>query len=148
MASALDILDDLAPISELSNGRTSALLQRADHDPVILIKRNKPSYVLMNIENYRALMERIEDNEDLLLAEKRLANSTGTTISNEEVMLDLGISPSDLAEAPEPELRDIGIRVVYEPLLRNGIMTIIVVGIRSDSDAYIKANKRRKEYGL
>ena len=48
MASALDILDDLAPISELSN--------------------------------------------------------TGTTISNEEVMLDLGISPSDLAEAPEPEL--------------------------------------------
>ena len=64
MASALDILDDLAPISELSNGRTSALLQRADHDPVILIKRNKPSYVLMNI----------------------------------------GISPSDLAEAPEPEL--------------------------------------------
>ena len=71
MASALDILDDLAPISELSNGRTSALLQRADHNPVILIKRNKPSYVLMNIENYRALMERIEDNEDLLLAEKR-----------------------------------------------------------------------------
>ncbi len=49
-------------------------------------------------------MERIEDNEDLLLAEKRLDNSTGTTISNEEVMLDLGISPSDLAEAPEPEL--------------------------------------------
>ena len=97
MASALDILDDLAPISELSNGRTSALLQRADHNPVILIKRNKPSYVLMNIENYRALMERIE-------AEKRLDNSTGTTISNEEVMLDLGISPSDLAEAPEPEL--------------------------------------------
>ena len=94
MASALDILDDLVPISELSNGRTSALLQRADHNPVIL----------MNIENYRALMERIEDNEDLLLAEKRLANSTGTTISNEEVMLDLGISPSDLAEAPEPEL--------------------------------------------
>ena len=104
MASALDILDDLAPISDLSNGRTSALLLRADRDPVILIKRNKPSYVLMNIENYRALMERIEDNEDLLLAEKRLANRTGTTISNEEVMFDLGISPSDLAEAPEPEL--------------------------------------------
>lgn len=37
------------------------------------------------------------------------------------------------------KFRDIGIRVVYEPLLRNGIMTIIVVGIRSDSDAYIKA---------
>lgn len=46
------------------------------------------------------------------------------------------------------KFRDIGIRVVYKPLLRNGIMTIIVVGIRSDSDAYIKANKRRKEYGL
>ena len=49
-------------------------------------------------------MEQIEDNEDLLLAKKRLANSTSKTISNEEVMADLGISPSDLAEAPEPEL--------------------------------------------
>lgn len=46
------------------------------------------------------------------------------------------------------KFRDIGIRVVYKPLLRDGIMTIIVVGIRSDSDAYIKADKRRKEYGL
>ena len=46
------------------------------------------------------------------------------------------------------KFRDIGIRVVYKPLLQDGIMTIIVVGIRSDSDAYIKADRRRKEYGL
>ena len=58
----------------------------------------------MNIENYRALMERIEDNEDLLLAEKRLVFCFCFFFSNEEVMLELGISPSDLAEAPEPEL--------------------------------------------
>ena len=31
------------------------------------------------------------------------------------------------------KFRDIGIRVVYNPLMRNGIMTIIVVGIRSES---------------
>lgn len=105
MASALDILDDLAPISELSNGRTSALLQRADHNPVILIKRNKPSYVLMNIENYRALMERIEDNEDLLLAEKRTLTTVLAQLSATKRSCSISaISPSDLAEAPEPEL--------------------------------------------
>ena len=48
MFNSLDVLDDLVPVSELSNGRTGAVLSKADRAPVIIIKRNKPSYVLMD----------------------------------------------------------------------------------------------------
>lgn len=44
MFNSLDVLDDLVPVSELSNGRTAAVLNKADRAPVIIIKRNKPSY--------------------------------------------------------------------------------------------------------
>ena len=51
MFNSLDVLDDLVPVSELSNGRTAAVLNKADRAPVIIIKRNKPSYVLMGIND-------------------------------------------------------------------------------------------------
>ena len=38
MFNSLDVLDDLVPVSELSNGRTSAVLSKADRAPVIIIK--------------------------------------------------------------------------------------------------------------
>lgn len=40
MFNSLDVLDDLVPVSELSNGRTGAVLSKADRAPVIIIKRN------------------------------------------------------------------------------------------------------------
>ena len=61
MFNSLDVLDDLVPVSELSNGRTSAVLSKADRAPVIIIKRNKPSYVLMGINDYQDLLDRLED---------------------------------------------------------------------------------------
>ena len=64
MFNSLDVLDDLVPVSELSNGRTSAVLSKADRAPVIIIKRNKPSYVLMGINDYQDLLDRLEDTED------------------------------------------------------------------------------------
>ena len=59
MFNSLDVLDDLVPVSELSNGRTSAVLSKADRAPVIIIKRNKPSYVLMGINDYQDLLDRL-----------------------------------------------------------------------------------------
>ena len=50
MFNSLDVLDDLVPVSELSNGRTGAVLSKADRAPVIIIKRNKPSYVLIVVD--------------------------------------------------------------------------------------------------
>lgn len=105
MSDSLDILDDLVPVSELSNGRTSAVLNKADRSPVLILKRNKPSYVLMGIDDYRSLLDRLEDMEDARLAERRLAdNGDAPTIPNADLMASLRLTEEDIANAPMPEL--------------------------------------------
>lgn len=102
MFNSLDVLDDLVPVSELSNGRTSAVLSKADRAPVIIIKRNKPSYVLMGINDYQDLLDRLEDTEDVRLAEKRIEDNDGrATIPNADLMAELGLTEEDIADAAE-----------------------------------------------
>ncbi|HCF98148.1 MAG TPA: hypothetical protein DER28_05725 [Bifidobacterium sp.] len=105
MFNSLDVLDDLVPVSELSNGRTSAVLNKADRAPVIIIKRNKPSYVLMGINDYQDLLDRLEDTEDVRLAEKRIEDNNGrATIPNADLMAELGLTEEDIAGTPTPEM--------------------------------------------
>ncbi|RHI94288.1 type II toxin-antitoxin system Phd/YefM family antitoxin [Bifidobacterium adolescentis] len=105
MFNSLDVLDDLVPVSELSNGRTSAVLNKADRAPVIIIKRNKPSYVLMGINDYQDLLDRLEDTEDVRLAEKRIEDNNGrATIPNADLMAGLGLTEEDIAGTPTPEM--------------------------------------------
>ena len=194
MFNSLDVLDDLVPVSELSNGRTSAVLSKADRAPVIIIKRNKPSYVLMGINDYQDLLDRLEDTEDVRLAEKRIEDNNGrATIPNADLMAELGLTEEDakdmrrlgkaeqkqvlkgiakVSENPLPssqggygkplrnanrahlaglckiKFRDLGIRVVYKPVLKEGTMVIIVVGVRTDGEAYLKADERRGRHAL
>ena len=97
MFNSLDVLDDLVPVSELSNGRTTAVLNKADRAPVIIIKRNKPSYVLMGINDYQDLLDRLEDTEDARLAEKRIEDNNGrATIPNADLMAELGLTEEDI----------------------------------------------------
>ena len=199
MFNSLDVLDDLVPVSELSNGRTSAVLNKADRAPVIIIKRNKPSYVLMGINDYQDLLDRLEDTEDVRLAEKRIEDNNGrATIPNADLMAELGLTEEEwleeaakdmrklgkaeqkqvlkgiakVSENPLPssqggygkplrnanrahlaglckiKFRDLGIRVVYKPVLKEGTMVIIVVGVRTDGEAYLKADERRGRHAL
>lgn len=105
MFNSLDVLDDLVPVSELSNGRTAAVLNKADRAPVIIIKRNKPSYVLMGINDYQDLLDRLEDTEDVRLAEKRIEDNNGrATIPNADLMAELGLTKEDIADTPTPEM--------------------------------------------
>ena len=105
MFNSLDVLDDLVPVSELSNGRTAAVLSKADRAPVIIIKRNKPSYVLMGINDYQDLLDRLEDTEDVRLAEKRIEDNNGrATIPNADLMAELGLTEEDIAGTPTPEM--------------------------------------------
>ena len=76
MFNSLDVLDDLVPVSELSNGRTSAVLNKADRAPVI-IKRNRTSYMFISINSYQNLFDRLEDKFDACLADARIAENDG-----------------------------------------------------------------------
>lgn len=69
MFNSLDVLDDLVPV---------------------IIKRDKPSYVLMGIDDYQDLLDRFEDTEDARLAEKRIEDNNGrATITNADLMAEL-----------------------------------------------------------
>ena len=46
------------------------------------------------------------------------------------------------------KFRDLGIRVVYKPVLKEGTMVIIIVGVRTDGEAYLKADERRGRHAL
>lgn len=112
MFNSLDVLDDLVPVSELSNGRTAAVLTKADRAPVIIIKRNKPSYVLMGINDYQDLLDRLEDTEDSRLAEKRIEDNNGrATIPNADLMAELGLTEEDIAGTPTRRWRELAGRM-------------------------------------
>lgn len=105
MLNSLNVLNDLVPVSELSNGRTSSVLSKADRSPVVIIKRNKPSYVLLSIGDYQNLLDQLEDEADLQLAEKRVRNNKGqATISNADLIASLGLTEKEIAETPTPEI--------------------------------------------
>lgn len=121
MFNSLDVLDDLVPVSELSNGRTGAVLSKADRAPVIIIKRNKPSYVLMGINDYQDLLDRLEDTEDVRLAEKRIEDNNGrATIPNADLMAELGLTEEDsqlAADGVELEARTAWMHEMYRAML-------------------------------
>ena len=54
----------------------------------------------------------------------------------------------DLSGLLKIKLRQDGIRVVYKLEERNGMMTVIIVGLRSDDEVYRLASARRAKNGL
>ncbi|KAB5606356.1 type II toxin-antitoxin system Phd/YefM family antitoxin [Bifidobacterium jacchi] len=102
---ALPKVNQTASVSDFSRGKTAEIIERAQREPVFVLSRNKPTAVLIGIEEYSALQEFMEDWLDAKIAEERLDRWDGkTTISEEDVMAHLGITEADLAATPEVEI--------------------------------------------
>lgn len=102
---ALPKVNQTASVSDFSRGKTAEIIERAQHEPVFVLSRNKPTAVLIGIEEYSALQEFMEDWLDAKIAEERLEHWDGkTTISEEESMRRAGITEEDIAAAPEVEI--------------------------------------------
>ncbi len=54
--------------------------------------------------NPKMLLDILEDCQLIVQAQKRLANDTGTTYTQEQVMAELGITEEDLDRIGEPAL--------------------------------------------
>lgn len=54
----------------------------------------------------------------------------------------------DLAGLLKIKLRDDGIRVVYKLEEVDGVMKVIIVGMRSDAEVYRQESARREKHGL
>lgn len=56
-------------VTEIQNTH-SELLNQAAVEPVLLTKESQPSYVIMSVENYEQLMNRLARLEDLMIAQQ------------------------------------------------------------------------------
>lgn len=99
----IDVLDRIVPISDFNRGKASTAFNRvANGQPVVVMKRNVPSFVIITTDDYRQAMEAEEDLRLLQLAADRMADfAPSATIGRNELMEKYGISESDLTDAPE-----------------------------------------------
>ena len=104
-AAALDLLDRLVPVSDFSRGKAGVIFSRAEREPVFVVKRNKPRYVVMSLEEYRRMQEELEDERDYRLAMERLeANAGKPTVGWKEMLDSCGLTQKDIDNAPEPTI--------------------------------------------
>ena len=102
---ALQMLDNLVPISDFSHGKGSAAFSMVgDDNPVVVLKHNKPAFVIVTPDEYREAKQAEEDLALLTLALKRVA-ATGddALVSLSDVMEELGVSQDELDQMDEVE---------------------------------------------
>ena len=83
---------EIVPISDLRirQGVVLALLEKG---PVILTQHSRARAVLLDIEEWRRIMEELEDLEDALTALQVRATDREPPAPLEEVLAELGLSP-------------------------------------------------------
>ena len=71
----------------------------------VVIKNNAPECVLLSPDEYVKLMDEVNDARLLTLASERMANyDINKTVSEDDVMKELGITADELADADKVEL--------------------------------------------
>lgn len=104
LISARTVLNSFVPISRFNKGEASKIINEVQTDGMkFIVKNNTPECVMLSVESYKKLLDALEDAEDLLVAEKRLASSE-KTFSFEEVLNNSGITQKDLDDIDNSEI--------------------------------------------
>lgn len=99
------ILDNIVPITLFNRGQAGKIFGEVKNgSPKIVIKNNEPEAVIISPDEYKEIMERIENAELLALALEREANDDGKRYSFEEVMAEMGITEADLDAMEDVEI--------------------------------------------
>ena len=92
----VNLLDSIIPISQFNKGQANKIFSEVKKfGTKIVVKNNVPECVLLSPQNYQRMMEEYEDAILSAEAEKRLSKKV-EYISNNDVMKELGLEPSDL----------------------------------------------------
>ena len=101
MRSISNTLDSLVPITRFNRGEANKIFEEVRESGCkIVVKNNTPACVMLTPERYKEMMELIEDQYLLALAEERERNDNGVRYSAEEVYKELGIESDDNDEIP------------------------------------------------
>ena len=105
MAQVRQLLKSFVPVTQFNRGKASQIFDRLHSERrLIVLKNNQPSAIILSPEEYERLTE-IEADYDLIVeAQARLAkNADKVGFSEAQVMVDIGITEEDIANAEEPE---------------------------------------------
>jgi prevent-host-death family protein len=74
----IHLAEDIRPLSEFRAGAAECIAQvRASKRPLVITQRGKSAAVLLAVEVYEDLIERLELIEDIRVAEEQLARGEG-----------------------------------------------------------------------
>ena len=94
-------LDNMVPVTFLNHGGASRTLNRVgDDNPVVVLKNNRPSAVIITPADYNRLTQAEEDFALYREAMERLRDDDGTRFTSEDVF---GKDYKPMADEYEPE---------------------------------------------
>ena len=94
-------LNAVVPISRFNRGEANKIFDEVRESGCkIVFKNNTPTCVLLTPERYKEMVDMIEDQYLLAVAEKRLKYDTGATFTQEELIERDGITFEDLEKIP------------------------------------------------
>jgi len=100
-----NILDSLIPISRFNKGEAAKIFDEVRLSGFkVVVKNNTPTCVLLTPEIYKEMLDIIDDNYLLTLAEERLRNDKAQTRSFEEVLAKDGLTLADIEAMEDVEI--------------------------------------------
>ena len=98
--SVVNMMNAMVPITRFNKGEAAKIFDEVKRTGAkIVVKNNRPACILLSPSQYETLMEMLSDYMLLVEAEKRVAANDNTeNISHEEMMREVGLTDSDLAD--------------------------------------------------
>ena len=91
MNTAREIINSIVPISRFNKGEAGKIFDEVTKEGVkVVIKNNIPTCILINPNDYENVLEELENYKLYVEAEKRLNSSSYKTMSEKDVMSNLG----------------------------------------------------------
>jgi PHD/YefM family antitoxin component YafN of YafNO toxin-antitoxin module len=100
-----DVLDSLIPISRFNKGEANKIFDSVRVSGYkIVVKNNAPACVLLAPERFKELMDILDDQYLLNLAEERTRNDNAPTIPFEEILAEDGLTIADIEAMEDVEI--------------------------------------------
>ena len=100
-----NILEALVPISRLNKGEVNKIFDEVRLSSYkVVVKNNVPACILLTLESYQEMLDIIDDQYLLALAEERLKSDSGVTYSFEEILAKDGLTIADIDAMEDVEI--------------------------------------------
>lgn len=98
-ASIRDMMNSIVPISRFNRGEANRIFDEVhDRGVKVVLKNNAPVCVLVEPERYEQMLDALEDYALYFEAQRRERTAAGKTISQADVLAELGIQPEALKD--------------------------------------------------